>query len=180
MTNKYLVTYSYNRMELIYILSLFLLTSVLLTYIRATINFHMFVAEHYRWRLWKMNNSDVEAKAGQLPQIEKVKVYKIRWLILALFVGFSASNSIQWIQFSIIADVVVKYYNIPTTWVDWTSMIYMVLYIPFIFPGSYLLERLVSDTDFIEMYTEIQIFMYTVTLQELKQRWVFWDNSFFI
>lgn len=89
-----------------------------------------------------MNNTDVESKVGQLPAIEKIKVYKIRWLMLALFVGFSASNSIQWIQFSIIADVVVNYYGVSTNWVDWTSMIYMVLYIPFIFPGSYLLEKL--------------------------------------
>lgn len=122
-------------------MSLFSLTS-------PTVNFHTFVAEFYSWRLRKMNNSDVEGKVGQLPQIEKVKVYRIRWLILALFVGYSASNSIQWIQFSIIADVVVKYYNVPTSWVDWTSMIYMVLYIPFIFPASYLLQKLVSDVFF--------------------------------
>ncbi|KAJ8981718.1 hypothetical protein NQ317_003783 [Molorchus minor] len=93
-----------------------------------------------------MNKSDVEAngeiKIGKLPDIPKIQVYKIRWLILALFVAFSASNAMQWIQFSIIADVVVKYYGVSTQWVDWTSMIYMVLYIPFIFPGSYLLEKL--------------------------------------
>ncbi|KAJ8913505.1 hypothetical protein NQ315_017055 [Exocentrus adspersus] len=88
-----------------------------------------------------MNSSDVE-KSGKLPEIEKIKVYKIRWLILALFVSFSASNSMQWLQFSIIADVMVKYYGVSTVWVDWTSMVYMVLYIPFIFPGSYLLEKI--------------------------------------
>lgn len=77
-----------------------------------------------------------------LPAIEKCKVYKRRWLILALFVLYSASNAMQWIQFSIIADVITKYYGVSTTAVDWTSMIFMILYIPFIFPGSYIIDKL--------------------------------------
>lgn len=79
-----------------------------------------------------------------LPRIEKCKVYKIRWLILGIFVVYSAVNAMQWIQYSIISDVIVKYYGVSTTAVNWTSMIYMILYIPFIFPGSYILDRLVS------------------------------------
>ncbi|XP_031342708.1 uncharacterized MFS-type transporter C09D4.1 isoform X2 [Photinus pyralis] len=79
---------------------------------------------------------------GKLPQVEVCKVYKIRWLILAIFVLYSASNAMQWVQYSIIADVIVKYYGVSYTFVDWTSMIYMVLYIPFIFPGSYMLDKL--------------------------------------
>lgn len=31
------------------------------------------------------------------------------------------------------------------TWVDWTSMIYMILYIPLVFPGSWILDKLVSS-----------------------------------
>lgn len=89
-------------------------------------------------------NEDAEKQETQLPEIPKIKVYKTRWLILGIFVLFSASNALQWIQYSIITSTITKYYNISTTWVDWTSMIYMVLYIPFIFPGSYILEKLVS------------------------------------
>lgn len=84
-----------------------------------------------------------EKKAG-LPEIEIYRVYNRRWVILALFVLYSASNAMQWIQYSIIADVITKFYSVNTTAVDWTSMIYMVLYIPFIFPASYLLDKLVS------------------------------------
>lgn len=87
-------------------------------------------------------SSDVNMAVGKLPQIEVCKVYKYRWVVLAIFVLYSASNSMQWIQYSIIADVVVKYYGVSSTFVDWTSMIYMVLYIPFIFPGSYMLDKL--------------------------------------
>ncbi|KAJ8981716.1 hypothetical protein NQ317_003781 [Molorchus minor] len=93
-----------------------------------------------------MINGDVEAKGEAIKteqgSEQEIKIYRIRWFILGLFVLYSASNSMAWLQFSIIADVVVKYYGVSTTWVDWTSIIYMALYIPFIFPGSYLLEKL--------------------------------------
>lgn len=72
------------------------------------------------------------------------RVYRIRWFILALFVMYSAVNSMQWIQFSIIADVITEFYGVDYNTVNWTSQIYMVLYIPFIFPASYLLDKLVS------------------------------------
>lgn len=84
-------------------------------------------------------------ESGALPTIEKCKVYKSRWLMLGMFVIFSASNSMQWIEYSIIADVIANYYNVSTTAVDWLSMIYMALYIPFIFPASYILDKMVSS-----------------------------------
>ena len=37
------------------------------------------------------------------------KVYTRRWIVLVIFVFYSASNAMQWIQFSIIANVVQKY-----------------------------------------------------------------------
>ncbi|KAL1491446.1 hypothetical protein ABEB36_012044 [Hypothenemus hampei] len=84
---------------------------------------------------------DSESKLP-LPEIERPKVYPIRWFILGLFVFFSASNAMQWIQYTIISTVIRDYYQVSADWVNWTSLIYMVLYIPFIFPGSYLLEKL--------------------------------------
>lgn len=92
---------------------------------------------------------DVESRddrTASLPEVEKPKVYPIRWLILFLFVFFSASNAMQWIQYTIISNVIRDYYSVSADWVNWTSIIYMVLYIPFIFPGSYLLEKLVGGT----------------------------------
>ncbi|KAG8240219.1 hypothetical protein J437_LFUL004679 [Ladona fulva] len=73
-----------------------------------------------------------------------IKLYRRRWLILAIFVSFSASNAMQWIQYSIITNVVTKYYSVDSIAVDWTSMIYMITYIPFIFPASWLIEKKVS------------------------------------
>ncbi|XP_076271537.1 histamine transporter isoform X2 [Rhynchophorus ferrugineus] len=85
---------------------------------------------------------DLESKGTTLPDIEKPKVYPIRWFILILFVLFSASNAMQWIQYAIINTTIIDYYGVSSDWVNWTSLIFMVLYIPFIFPASYLLEKL--------------------------------------
>ncbi|KAK9510915.1 hypothetical protein O3M35_005591 [Rhynocoris fuscipes] len=61
--------------------------------------------------------------------------------MLALFVFYSMSNSLQWIQYAIIGDVIEKYYKISSTYVEWTSMIYMVSYIFLIVPGSWALDK---------------------------------------
>lgn len=72
----------------------------------------------------------------------EVQVYRRRWLMLLLFVLYSMSNALQWIQYSIIDNVVTKYYNLQgTSWVEWTSMIYMLTYIFLIVPGSWALDK---------------------------------------
>lgn len=80
----------------------------------------------------------------QMPKVNEFTVYKRRWLMLALFSICSAANALPWSQFSIIANVITKYYGVTTTWVDWTSMIYFVLYIVLIAPGTYFLDKWVS------------------------------------
>ncbi|XP_017752984.1 PREDICTED: feline leukemia virus subgroup C receptor-related protein 2-like isoform X2 [Eufriesea mexicana] len=76
-----------------------------------------------------------------LSQVIETKVYKRRWLILMIFVLYSASNAMQWIQYSIIENILMPYYNVSSFAVDMTSMIFMITYIPFIFPASYLLDK---------------------------------------
>ncbi|XP_074111577.1 choline/ethanolamine transporter flvcr2a isoform X1 [Cotesia typhae] len=71
----------------------------------------------------------------------ETKIYRRRWFMLAIFVIYSASNAMQWIQYSIITDIVMKYYKVDAFLVDMTSMIYMITYIPFIFPASYILDK---------------------------------------
>jgi hypothetical protein len=73
------------------------------------------------------------------------RTYPVRWLILFLFVLYSTSNAFQWIQYAIINDIIVKYYGVGAGWVDWTSMIYMCVYIPLIFPATYLLQKKVCQ-----------------------------------
>ncbi|KAI8437964.1 hypothetical protein MSG28_010627 [Choristoneura fumiferana] len=94
-----------------------------------------------------MDNMEVDI----VTQKTTYKVYKIRWLMLALFVLYSASNSMQWVQYTIINDIVVNYYGVPSTFVSWTSMVYMVTYVPLIVPASWLLDKtLPMISDFLE------------------------------
>lgn len=71
----------------------------------------------------------------------ETKVYARRWVMLALFVTLSTTSAFQWIQYSIISDAIMHYYSVEAFSVDWTSMIYMVTYIPLILPGSWLLDK---------------------------------------
>ncbi|XP_015180291.1 PREDICTED: feline leukemia virus subgroup C receptor-related protein 1 isoform X3 [Polistes dominula] len=91
----------------------------------------------------KMSPDYVKAVEGgvQPTQIIETKIYTRRWLILMIFVIYSASNAMQWIQYSIIANIVERYYKVTSVLVDLTSMIFMIAYIPFIFPASYLLDK---------------------------------------
>lgn len=83
----------------------------------------------------------------KIADIEKpdqtIKIYKKRWFMLLLFCIFGISNTLQYIQYSIVADVVVEYYNVSYTAVDWSSIIFAVTYIVFSFPGVYVLDKLV-------------------------------------
>ncbi|XP_017866728.1 PREDICTED: feline leukemia virus subgroup C receptor-related protein 2 [Drosophila arizonae] len=88
----------------------------------------------------KEKESKANNKAPAAPA-EGYKVYARRWAVLILFVFYSASNAMQWIQYTIINNIITRYYGISDKWVDWTSMIYMILYIPLIFPGSWFLDK---------------------------------------
>ncbi|XP_069694729.1 choline/ethanolamine transporter flvcr2a-like [Periplaneta americana] len=72
--------------------------------------------------------------------IECVLYYR-RWLILFIFATFSGINALQWIQYSIISNVIEKYYSVSSSAVEWLSMIFMVTYIPLVFPASYFLDK---------------------------------------
>lgn len=69
------------------------------------------------------------------------KVYKRRWIMLLIFCLTSALNSFHWIEYSIIANIITNYYNISDTEVNWTSMIYMITYVPLVFPATLFLEK---------------------------------------
>ncbi|CAH0724493.1 unnamed protein product, partial [Brenthis ino] len=76
---------------------------------------------------------------------EGYTVYRTRWFMLAFFVLYSASNSLQWTQYTIISDIIVKYYGVKSHVVSWTSMVYMITYVPLIFPASWLLDKTEND-----------------------------------
>lgn len=80
---------------------------------------------------------------------DAVRVYWRRWLMLSLFCLYSFSNAVQWIHLNIIANVLDRYYHasLPedsyqrANAIDWLSMVFMLAYIPLIFPATWLLDK---------------------------------------
>ncbi|KAG8201370.1 hypothetical protein JTE90_016846 [Oedothorax gibbosus] len=69
------------------------------------------------------------------------RLYRSRFLMLALFVCYSMSSAFQWIEYAIISNLVSHYYGVSEFTVSWTSMVYMIFYIPLIVPANWLLEK---------------------------------------
>lgn len=68
-------------------------------------------------------------------------LYRRRFLVLAVFSLYSLVNAFQWIQYSIITNVFMDFYGVSSDRVDWLSIVYMVAYVPLIFPATWLLDR---------------------------------------
>lgn len=67
-----------------------------------------------------------------------------RWVIISFFMYYACFNSLQWIEYCSITLIVVRYYNVSTLSVDWTSIIYMALYPILVIPASYIIDKKVS------------------------------------
>ncbi|KAB0798372.1 hypothetical protein PPYR_09365 [Photinus pyralis] len=72
---------------------------------------------------------------------EKCKVYKKRWFMLFMFFAVSVSCIMNIMQYAIIADVIVKYYGVTYMAVNWSSTIYLLMYLVLGFPSTFILER---------------------------------------
>lgn len=73
-----------------------------------------------------------------------IQASKRRWMILAIFMYYGCVNAFQWIEYCSITPIVVKYYNVSTLAVDWTSIIYMAMYPFLVIPASYIIDKKVS------------------------------------
>ncbi|KAG9336471.1 hypothetical protein JZ751_002818 [Albula glossodonta] len=71
----------------------------------------------------------------------ETKLYKRRWVMLFLFSAYSMSNAFMWLQYGIISNIFMHFYNIDPFAIDWLSMIYMLTYIPFIIPVMWFLDN---------------------------------------
>ncbi|XP_077013898.1 choline/ethanolamine transporter FLVCR1 [Tamandua tetradactyla] len=63
-----------------------------------------------------------------------------RFLVLLIFSLYSLVNAFQWIQYSIISNVFEGFYGVSSLHIDWLSMVYMLAYVPLIFPATWLLD----------------------------------------
>uniref|UniRef100_H2Z1Z4 Choline/ethanolamine transporter FLVCR1 n=1 Tax=Ciona savignyi TaxID=51511 RepID=H2Z1Z4_CIOSA len=72
----------------------------------------------------------------------QTKLYKRRFFILGIFCIYSMSSAFQWIEYAIITDIILKYYKGTSSLaVVWTSMIYMLSYIPLMFVATWMLDN---------------------------------------
>uniref|UniRef100_A0A1A8IZV6 Choline/ethanolamine transporter FLVCR1 n=2 Tax=Nothobranchius kuhntae TaxID=321403 RepID=A0A1A8IZV6_NOTKU len=71
----------------------------------------------------------------------ETKLYRRRFAVLAVFSLYSMVNAFQWIHYSIITNVFTRFYRVSNDKVDWLSVVYMVAYVPLIFPATWLLDR---------------------------------------
>lgn len=73
--------------------------------------------------------------------VPSYKVYSQRWIVLLLFCLYSGSNSFQWVMYAIVTGRIESFYSVSTQAVAFTSLVYMICYIPLIIPASWLLDR---------------------------------------
>uniref|UniRef100_A0A3B3BRJ9 FLVCR choline and heme transporter 1 n=1 Tax=Oryzias melastigma TaxID=30732 RepID=A0A3B3BRJ9_ORYME len=71
----------------------------------------------------------------------ETRLYLRRFAVLTVFSLCSLVNAFQWIHYSIITNVFMEYYGVTSDKVDWLSIVYMVAYVPLIFPATWLLDR---------------------------------------
>lgn len=99
----------------------------------------------YNYHMPLGNSSDlIEPSAldsAQLFPLMETKLYKRRWLMLFIFSIYSMSNAFMWLQYSIISNIFMRFYDISTLAIDWLSMIYFLTYIPLILPVMWLLDN---------------------------------------
>ncbi|KAI4454468.1 major facilitator superfamily protein-related [Holotrichia oblita] len=89
---------------------------------------------------------DAEKKNIEKFELDKseyaeIKLYAIRWIVMGVASLYAASNAIQWLEYSIITNIIVKYYGVSSVTVDWTSMIAMGLYPVCMLPAMYLINK---------------------------------------
>uniref|UniRef100_A0A9L0S4Z7 Uncharacterized protein n=1 Tax=Equus caballus TaxID=9796 RepID=A0A9L0S4Z7_HORSE len=58
----------------------------------------------------------------------------------------SVCNPFQWIQYGSIKNIFMNFYGVSTVAIEWLSMCYMLIYIPLLVPGAWLLEKLSLST----------------------------------
>lgn len=89
----------------------------------------------------------------------KMKVYKKRWFILFLYILYTAISQFQWVEYAIIGNIAQKYYNVGYSTVNWTAMVFMLVYPIFVVPASYIIDKQVSNYKLNERKEEYTYFM---------------------
>ena len=68
------------------------------------------------------------------------KVYGYRWVMLAVYMFIVAMNQLLWITFAPITSEAVQYYGVSDLWIGILSMSFMVVFIVFSIPASWIID----------------------------------------
>ncbi|XP_054987994.1 feline leukemia virus subgroup C receptor-related protein 2 [Sorex araneus] len=79
--------------------------------------------------------------ASSPENLSVIKVSKRRWAVVLVFSCYSMCNAFQWIQYSSISNIFMRFYGVSAFAIDWLSMCYMLTYIPLLLPVAWLLEK---------------------------------------
>nr|XP_019593650.1 PREDICTED: feline leukemia virus subgroup C receptor-related protein 1 [Rhinolophus sinicus] len=84
--------------------------------------------------------AEEETPGPEGTQVPRTALSARRFVVLLIFSLYSLVNSFQWIQYSIISNVFEGFYGVSSLHIDWLSMVYMLAYVPLIFPATWLLD----------------------------------------
>uniref|UniRef100_A0A3Q2EKN8 FLVCR choline and putative heme transporter 2 n=1 Tax=Cyprinodon variegatus TaxID=28743 RepID=A0A3Q2EKN8_CYPVA len=85
--------------------------------------------------------AEASGDQAELIQIVQTKLYRRRWVMLFLLCAVSANNASMWLQYGIISNIFIRFYNVDALAIDWLSMIYLLTYIQLILPVLWLLNN---------------------------------------
>ncbi len=68
------------------------------------------------------------------------KVYRYRWVVLAVFMFVNLTIQMLWISYSPITGPAAQFYGVSDLYIGWLSMIFMVAFIPFSLPASWAID----------------------------------------
>ncbi|XP_056637621.1 uncharacterized MFS-type transporter C09D4.1-like isoform X1 [Diorhabda sublineata] len=77
-----------------------------------------------------------------MSQKSVVKVYKIRWLILITYIAFATLSTMHWVEYSIITNIVMKYYHVSASDVNMTSLCFAIAWPIFVLPASFIIDKM--------------------------------------
>uniref|UniRef100_UPI00398E74A5 solute carrier family 49 member A3 isoform X1 n=1 Tax=Pristiophorus japonicus TaxID=55135 RepID=UPI00398E74A5 len=79
----------------------------------------------------------------------RYRAYRRRWLVMLATCTLSCSNAMCWLTFAPVADQTARYFHISMAQVNWLSMVYLVVGVPFGFGTTWILDTLGLKTSLI-------------------------------
>lgn len=90
----------------------------------------------------KLNKTMFNRFESSDDSIYVIKPTAKRYIILIMYGICSMEKSFQWINLSSITNKVSRYYGVDNIAVNWTSVLFMMTFIPLVLPTSWLIERI--------------------------------------